>query len=191
PEQLHILSLDVTNEQSVLRAARMIGETSDSLNLLVNNAGDARERSQTISDPMYFDDMLRLYDINALGALRVCHSVMSLLLNAATKTLVNVSSLAASIGTVTRTNQYGYTMSKAALNMQSKLIHNHHKQSGLRVLAVHPGWMRTNIFGDISRMKDAPFEPIQAAENIVKLVESPPNADDAIFCDAQGHPMSW
>jgi NAD(P)-dependent dehydrogenase (short-subunit alcohol dehydrogenase family) len=54
---------------------------------------------------------------------------------------------AGSIGLVSRNHQYGYTMSKAAINMQSKLLHNHLSDQGLRVLTIHPGWMRTHLFG--------------------------------------------
>ncbi len=190
-DRLSVLPLDVTSDESVRGAFRTVAQSTDALNMLINNAGSARDRSQTITDPMYFDDIRSLYEINALGPLRVTHTFLPLLRAATPKCLVYVSSLAASIGSITRTHQYGYAMSKAALNMQSKLIHNHLANEGLRVLAVHPGWMRTHVFGDIERMKDAPFEPEQAAEKVANLIEQSPGREETIFVDSDGKPICW
>ncbi len=192
PGDITIVPLNVGNQQSVDDAAAVIAKDTDSLNLLVNNAGIVADRSNTILDEMFFDDMLKLYDINALGTLRVTKSVIGLLLKAEEKMLVNISSAAGSVGTVTRTNQYGYTMSKAAINMQSKLIYNHFHEQGLQVRAVHPGWMHTRLFGDdLERMKEAPFEPDDAAKRIFQSVFEPLQADGHIFIENDGKPMPY
>lgn len=192
PEDLIILPLDVNSDESVLQAAQSIGAATDSLNLLINSAGIAKDRSGTILDPQFFDDIRSLYETNTLGSLRVTHSVINLLLKADVKTLVNISSVAGSVSTITRNHQYGYTMSKAAVNMQSKLIHNHLHDQGLKVLAIHPGWMRSHLFGDIERMKDAPLEPIESAQSIIQLVESQSvREDDNIFMDYAGNHLTW
>lgn len=191
PDDLLVFPLDVTDEESITKAAQEVSRSTKTLNLLINNAGNAEERSTTILEPMNFEDMGRLYEINTLGPLRVTHHFLPLLLASQPKTLVNISSLAASIGTISRTHQYGYAMSKAALNMQSKLIHNHLHDRGLRVLAVHPGWMRTHVLGDIDKMKDAPFEPEQAARNILSLIQSTDECRDHIFLDPEGRHLPW
>lgn len=82
--------------------------------------------------------------------------MLTLLLRGREKVLVNISSVAASISNLTRVNQYGYCMSKVALNIQSKLLHNELKQHGVKVLVLHPGWMPSYIFGDPSKMEGAP-----------------------------------
>ncbi|GGG02306.1 SDR family NAD(P)-dependent oxidoreductase [Paenibacillus abyssi] len=190
-DNLVIVPLDVTSRASADEAAETIQADTDSLNLLINNAGLASDRSGTILEAQYEEDILQLFDINTLGPLRVTQSVIELLLNARSKTLVNISSVAGSVSLVTRMNQFGYTMSKSALNMQSKIIHNHLKDQGLKVLAIHPGWMRTHLFGDIGRMKDAPFESIQSARNIVALIESRTEINEDIYMDHEGNPLPW
>jgi NAD(P)-dependent dehydrogenase (short-subunit alcohol dehydrogenase family) len=191
PEDLVILSLDVSEDESVRNAAEIIKRDTDYLNVIINNAGSAHDRSSTLFDEQYFDDIRKLFEINTFGPLRVTQSVLSLLLKGTQKTLINISSLAGSIELLTRKNQIGYTMSKAALNMQSKSIHNNLKEYGVKVLAIHPGWMRSHIFGDIEKMKDAPLEPIDSARVIVDLISTKTEINEDLFMDYQGNPIKW
>lgn len=192
PEELVIISLDVSKDESVEEAAAVIKADTDYLNIIINNAGSARDRSGTIFDKQYYEDIRAMYEINALGPLRVTQSVLDLLLRAQEqKILMNITSLAGSVTLLTRVNQYGYTMSKAAVNMQSKLLHNDLKGRGVKVFAIHPGWMRSHVFGDIERMKDAPLEPIDSARALVELMHTKTEINDEIFMDYQGNPMPW
>lgn len=191
PDKLYLLPLDVTNQDSVNRAAAKIRSRTDVLDLLVNNAGRAKDRSETILDDLYFEDMRELMETNAFGTLRVTKSVIELLLQSEGKTIVNISSVAGSMELVTRTQQYGYTISKAAVNMQSKILYNHFHEQGLRVRAIHPGWMRSLLFGDLERMKDAPLEPEESAEMIIDLVLSDKDYGDKIFMDYSGKVLPW
>jgi NAD(P)-dependent dehydrogenase (short-subunit alcohol dehydrogenase family) len=77
-------------------------------------------------------------------------------------------------------------MSKAALNMQSKILQNYLKPRGFRVLAVHPGWMRTNMGGP-----QAPLPSDESAEAIYKLARREWKAEDPIYVDYQGTPLPW
>jgi NAD(P)-dependent dehydrogenase (short-subunit alcohol dehydrogenase family) len=194
PEDIVTIPLDVGSDASVAAAAAVIAADTGSLNLLINNAGTVADRGgdNTLLDDLYFDDMLALYNINALGTLRVTKSVIHLLLQAGEKMVVNVSSAAASIGTITRTHQYGYTMSKTAINMQSKLIYNHFHKQGLEVRAIHPGWMHTRLFGgDLERMKNAPFEPDDAAKLVFASIFKPLRQEGHIFAENDGTPMPY
>ena len=191
PEDLIIIPLDVTNDESVRFAADAIAKDTDVLNLLINTAGIACDRSGNILEKQFYEDIIALYQTNTLGPLRVTQSVLELLLKADDKTLLNISSIAGSVGSVTRIHQYGYTMSKAALNMQSKLIHNHLKAQGLKVFAIHPGWMHTHLFGDLDRMKAAPFEPIESARSIIQLIKNKKVVDDNIYMDYEGNLLPW
>lgn len=189
--QLIVVPLDVTDDGSVNASARIIESSTDHLNLLVNNAGMAVDRSRTIQDTLYFDDMRRIMEVNAFGPLRVAKSVLHLLLRSERKTIVNISSIAGSIGTITRNTQYAYAMSKASLNMQSKLIRNHFGPDGLIVLVVHPGAMPTLILGDARITKDAPVATSESAVGILNLVDRDWAADDGFFVDHLGNPIPW
>ena len=62
-----------------------------------------------------------MFDINALGPLRVVEAFLPLMVNSGLRRLCFVSSEAGSIGDATRQSWYGYCMSKAALNMAVKV----------------------------------------------------------------------
>ncbi|MFW5689190.1 MAG: SDR family NAD(P)-dependent oxidoreductase, partial [Spirochaetota bacterium] len=169
--RLRVLPLDVTDQDSVDAAAGAIAVDGGRLDLLINNAGLALDRSRTMEDPFYWDDMHAVMEVNAFGPLRVTRSVIDFLRASDRGVLVNISSIAGSIGSLTRTHQYAYTMSKAALNTQSKLIHNHFGPEGLTVLVVHPGAMPTLILGDPEVTRSAPVTTGESARGIVALAE--------------------
>jgi NAD(P)-dependent dehydrogenase (short-subunit alcohol dehydrogenase family) len=102
------------------------------------------------------------------------------------KLLINISSEAGSIADSTRTGEMAYCMSKAALNMQSKILHNYLAPKGIKVLAVHPGWVRTDMGG-----KDADISAQESAEGIFMLATQTWKADDTIYLDYRGNPMRW
>ena len=82
------------------------------------------------------------------------------------KLIINILSEAGSVADCRRENQFAYCMSKAALNMQSKILQNYLKPRGFKILAIHPGWIRTNMGGP-----QAPLPAEGAAEVEVLLWE--------------------
>lgn len=69
------------------------------------------------------------------------------------KRLCYVSSEAGSIGNAHRDGMFGYCMSKAALNMAVRMLHNDLYGKGFTFRLYHPGWMRSYMAdsaGDVS-----------------------------------------
>jgi NAD(P)-dependent dehydrogenase (short-subunit alcohol dehydrogenase family) len=77
-------------------------------------------------------------------------------------------------------------MSKAALNMQSRILQNDLESRGFRVLVIHPGWMRTDMGGP-----EADIHPDEAAEGIFGLSMKPWKAGDPMYMDYQGKTFPW
>ncbi len=169
-KQLQIVRLDIASDESVVRAFEACVERTDKLDLLINNGAILGEISATVLDTFNYAEMLEVFNVNTLGSLRMSQTFMPLLLKSDSKFLVNISSEAGSIGDCFRESWYAYCMSKAALNMQSKLIHNGIKPQGGRVLVVHPGWVQTFMQGKLDAA--AALTPEQSAEGILKLVEA-------------------
>src|SRR5262249_6485090 len=129
---------------------------------------------------------MRTLDINAIGPLRVVQAFLPLLRRGSSPLLVNVSSEAGSIGLSGRDREFDYCMSKAALNMATRLLHNY-LSGAVRVLALHPGWMRTAMAGP-----HAALDPQAVAEMVSeRLLSEPPAPSDALFIDHRGDPLPW
>jgi NAD(P)-dependent dehydrogenase (short-subunit alcohol dehydrogenase family) len=189
PQELTVLPLDVTDEASVQAAAGVIAASSGSLDLLINNAGIHPKHTPTILEDINFEDLLRLYNVNALGSLRVTHSVVQLLLAGTMKKLVNISSEAGSISGNHRSGNFGYTMSKAALNMQSAILKKHLKDYGVKVLNIHPGYVRSYMLGTFN--EEATVEACDSAAGILRLIEAEYDPDDPFYLDYQGKSLGW
>ena len=165
-DRLQILPLDVSREESVREAAKTVAGLVTGIDLLINNAGVSSPTGRaTIREPQDYSEMHRLFNVNTLGALRIVDAFLPLMDHGEMKRLCFVSSEAGSIERSAREAGYGYTMSKAALNMGVKLLFNHLRPSGYTFRLYHPGWIRSYMGGTKSTRGD--MEPEQAAEYAV------------------------
>jgi NAD(P)-dependent dehydrogenase (short-subunit alcohol dehydrogenase family) len=125
-EQLSLVPLDVSSEDSVHQAAQLTDGLVTHLDLLISNAGVTSPTTRaTIREPQDYAEMHRLFEVNSLGALRMVKAFITLLDKGEMKRMCFVSSEAGSIGKASRESWFGYTMSKAALNMAVKTMFNH------------------------------------------------------------------
>lgn len=192
PEQLELIPLDVSNKDSVKQAARVIASKTGYVDMIINNAGIIRSADNaTVLVELDDEGMAEIYNVNTLGALRVSNALMGLLLQSEDKLIVNISSEAGSITRNKRINMYGYCMSKAALNMQSSLMHNHLKTLGGQVMVFHPGWLQTYMHG--KKDEQAEMTPEQSAEQIIDLVLDYKKymGEEPAYLDTDGSSWPW
>ena len=159
PEKLAIIPLDVASDESVLAAAKKISNITDHLDLLVNNAGiSTKIKTITIMEEQDYEEILQIYNVNALGPIRVVKALLPLTERSHLKRLCFVSSEAGSINMCERNSMYGYCMSKSALNMGIKIIFNSLRPEGYSFRVYHPGWIRSDMTG-----KKGDLEPCEAS----------------------------
>jgi NAD(P)-dependent dehydrogenase (short-subunit alcohol dehydrogenase family) len=186
PESLHRYSGDVTDEASIRRALDAIASQVGALDIVLNNAAVHLDPSRLLLEQVDFSVYLPAYQVNAVGPLMVVKYALPLLRQGQKKLIVNVSSEAGSIGACWRKSEYSYCMSKAALNMASRILQNALKEEGIKVLALHPGWFSSDMGGAA-----APITPADAAEQIVKLVLNPPGLDGPIYVASNSDALEW
>jgi NAD(P)-dependent dehydrogenase (short-subunit alcohol dehydrogenase family) len=188
PGKLTPVGLDVTDLTCVQRASRTVAEQTPALDILINNAAVYLQKPVKPLEELDFIDMhfQKTMDVNAFGPLRVSQQFLPLLEKGGRKLIVNISSEAGSIADCSRTSEYAYCMSKSALNIASKILQNCLKPRGFKVLAIHPGWMRTDMGGP-----DADIHPDQAAEGIFALAMKHWQPDDEIYMDYRGQVLPW
>ena len=191
PDRLTTVTLDVANDTSVGRAAQTVGATTGHLDLLINNAGiTAPSNYLTIRESPNYDDMQRIININALGSLRVVQAFLPLMDASVTKRLCFISSEAGSVGASKRKGWFGYCMSKAALNMAVKNLHNELYPEGYSFRLYYPGWLRSYMGGVKSDRGD--LEPEEAAEMAMPILLSS-RADESrlVMVDFKGQEWPW
>jgi NAD(P)-dependent dehydrogenase (short-subunit alcohol dehydrogenase family) len=188
PEKLTQIELDVSDLDSVQCAAQVVAEQIPALDILINNAAIHIEKPVKPLEELDFASLFlqKTMNVNAFGPLYVTQQFLPLLDRAERKLIVNISSEAGSIADCRRSSEYAYCMSKSALNMASKILQNSLKPRGFKVLAIHPGWMRTDMGG-----MDADFHPDEIAEDIFQLLMKTWQLDDPIFMDRFGNPLPW
>ena len=179
---------DVSNPESVNRLAELVSHETDALDILINAAGIIRPESEFLLEDFDIEGSKKLFDVNALGPLRVTKALIGLLRRGSKKLLVNISSEAGSMTShADYINRYDYCMSKAALNIQSVILQRYLKPEGIRVLLFNPGWMHTPMGGP-----DAPVNPDDSARGIADLSESLRSRPDSyMYWNYNGTERPW
>jgi len=191
PDRLVAVDLDVSTDASVAKAAAFIRSRASSLEVLVNNSAITGDNVSTIADPLNFDEMLKVYNVNAVGALRVTNALYPLIAAGTKKLIMNISSEAGSIGSCHRKGWFAYCSSKAALNMFSAITHNNLKEIGGQVILIQPGWMKTWLSGKYH--DEGPLTPDIPAAKLIGIIESPETykGDSPAYIDYEGNPLPF
>lgn len=120
----------------------------DKIDLLINNAGvygPTKATGQSL-DNVTPEDMMSVFDINCVGALRVVQTVKDRLITTG-GVIANISSKMGSSADNSSGGCYAYRAAKAALVIVSKSMAVDLKPLGVQVITLHPGWVRTDMTG--------------------------------------------
>jgi NAD(P)-dependent dehydrogenase (short-subunit alcohol dehydrogenase family) len=117
-----LVPLDVTSDESVAAAERLVREHTDRLDVLINNAGAPGHFVAPAEATA--EELHGVYDTNVYGPVRVTHAFLPLLRASDNPRVVMVSSGGGSFAVVTdpeqnvaKLHELAYSSSKAALNM--------------------------------------------------------------------------
>ncbi len=175
-----IEGVDVGSDDVGETLAAALGE-GVTLDVVVNNAGVAVWDSL---DRLDFDQMRREYDVNALGPLRVTLALLSRMSRGAR--IGFVSSKAGSIGDRPSGGNYGYRMSKTALNMAAVNLAHELAPRGIHVAVLHPGFVRTDMTSGGGNV-----DPPEAASGLVARLDDLDASRSGRFFHADGSEIPW
>ena len=143
--------LDVNDQASVDAASAEIAAKTDTLDILINNAGIIGDEDQ---NPLTssIDSIKGTFETNFYGPIRVTQAFIDLMRDAPAPRIVNVSSgLASQTAATDPDNPYytfkmtAYQSSKTALNMYTIQLAYDLRGSDFKVNAVCPGYISTDI----------------------------------------------
>ncbi|MCF0075548.1 SDR family oxidoreductase [Dyadobacter sp. CY261] len=150
------VQLDVTDESSVKAARQEIGEKTNVLDVLINNAGINGGKPPYTALEASSDQFLAAFNTNVIGVARVTAAFIDLLRRSSQPRIVNVST---SVGSLSLQSNPGwpiynyakyavYASSKAALNMYTIQLAYQLQGTPFKVNAVCPGYTRTEFTGN-------------------------------------------
>ena len=183
PDRAHIVAMDVADDDSVEQARRRIEETVDAVDVLINNAGIAKAPDERAIEDIDTRDMQEVFNVNTLGPVRVTRALFPLLRKSAAPKVIMMSSSAGSIAGQGGGRGVPYCVSKAALNMLTKLLTFYCKPEGVLIAALHPGWVRTELAGS-----GAPLTVEESVASMMELI-SRLSAASPVYMDYRGNEM--
>ena len=176
---------DVADDASVAAARRRVGEETDGLEILINNAGVMGSHEDL--EALDLDLVRRTFEVNTVGPIRVTRAFLDLLMaGQRPRRIVNMTSLMGSIDDNRSGDAYAYRMSKAALNMATRSMAVDLSRNGIVAVVLHPGWVRTAMGG-----KSAPTPVEEAVASLVRTIESLDMDHSGGFFDRDGQPLPW
>jgi len=144
PGQLHTVTVDLANAESVEAAAAATVAAFGKLDILVNNAGITGGNAKTWEiDPA---DWRRVMEINLNGPYYCCRSVVPHLLRNGYGRIVNIASIAGKEG---NPNASHYSASKAAVIALTKSLGKELATANITVNAVAPAVIATDILAQM------------------------------------------
>ena len=175
---VHILSFDVSRKKDVFSAVENLPEKFSSIDILINNAGNAHGL-----DPIQtgnIDDWDAMIDINIKGLLYVSKAIIPQMSKRKQGHIINIGSIA---GKEVYPNGNVYCASKHAVDAINQAMRIDLNEQGIRVGAINPGHVETafskvRFKGDKERAKSVykGFKALQSEDiaDIIRFIVTRP-----------------
>jgi NAD(P)-dependent dehydrogenase (short-subunit alcohol dehydrogenase family) len=185
PGRLHVLPLDVADPRAIAELQRellLLADDGERLDLLVNGAGvlHSGERFGSVS-AVNLDDSFRT---NAMGPFLLTQALATRLADGAR--VANITSQLGSIANTTRFGTPSYDISKAAQNMATALLAAALRERGIVVVALHPGWVQTDMGG-----AGATVTPADSVAGLLRVIDGLKQTDSGRFLDWRAQSLPW
>lgn len=179
---IQIYTLDVAQPDNIQALANEIKEPID---ILLNNAGmlEKEEDLESISMDAFKETFL----VNSVAPLKMAQAFAKQVASSHRKLIASISSSMGSISDNTSGGYYSYRSSKAALNMLMKSAGIDLAPQGIRVLLLHPGWVKTRMGGS-----EATTEPADSIRGMRKVIRNyQPAPGEVNFFRYNGEVVPW
>lgn len=188
-KNLDIHALDVTDHAQIGALAKKLEGAA--IDVLVNNAGifgsDSYEKGgpgQRFGD-LDFGVFRRVFEVNALGALKVVDAFLPHVAASAQKKIVTITSGMGSLAAM-EPGFMAYRASKTLVNALMRNIAQNLAAKGISSLLLSPGWVRTDMGGP-----DAPLSVEESVAGLKRQIAAMTLNSHAAFRNYQGETVPW
>ena len=141
---IKLYALDVTDYQAVANLASQLKDTN--FDLLINNAGIYGPKGSSL-DNLDLEAWRQVFETNTIAPLKLIQAFTPHVAASQGKRVAVLSSKMGSISDNQSGSAYIYRSSKTALNQVIKSLSIDLSPQGIQVIALHPGWVRTEMGG--------------------------------------------
>jgi len=185
------LTGDISNEQSVSQFAASVTDRWGRADVLVNNAGISFiSPAENVSGA----DFRRVLEVNLVAPFLLAKAFGAMMLSRKSGSIVNVASVAGLLGIADRS---AYNSSKHGLIGLTRTLASEWGGRGVRVNAVCPGWVKTEMdaadqagggYSDADITSRVPMARFASPDDIAKAIAF--LADDRVSGYINGHTLS-
>jgi NAD(P)-dependent dehydrogenase (short-subunit alcohol dehydrogenase family) len=186
PVRIH--ALEVSDAGSI--EATKLALKDRPIDLLIHNAG-LGQAPQTLG-AIDYDLWQRMFEVHVIAPIRLTEALLENVKLGQQKKVVAITSGLGSFAYLTE-NGFGflgsmhpYRSTKAALNMAMRGLAADVAPYGISVLALSPGWVRTDMGGP-----NAPLAPEESISKMRATIEKLGPANSGSFVGHDGAPIQW
>jgi len=158
---------------------------NEAIDVLVNNAGIYGSDDNRFGR-VDVRSWLETFQVNSIAPLKMAEALIEQLKAGQTRTIACISSKMGSIADNGSGNSYIYRSSKAALNAVVRSMSIDLKPHGIKCVALHPGWVKTDMGG-----ANAEITPGESVSALFHTMLSLKLDDSGRFIDIDGGDIPW
>ena len=198
-EQLTLLPVDITDEDSIASAKNIIEQNTAHLDLVLNFTGVLHNDRGMFPErrlaEVTAENLKQSFQINAVGSLLLAKHLEPLL---GRQRMSVFGALSARVGSITDNRLggwYAYRSSKAALNMMLKNLSIEFTRNRRKIIciAIHPGTVDTRLSAPFQSNvpENKLFTPQLSAQYLLDVIASLEPADTGRFIAWNGEDIPW
>ena len=179
---MEIFELDLLKENAAVTLANFIKDRP--IDILISNAGvgSSNQHFQAVSSTRW----LEVLKVNLIAPLLITQAIIKNVKISSAKKIYFLSSQLGSIEDNKSGGMYIYRSSKTGLNQVAKSLSIDLKAYGITVVALHPGWVKTDMGGP-----NAPVSIDESVEGMIRVIDTTDIKDTGKFLNYDGKELPW